>query len=78
MDGFQGREKEIIVFSAVRCRGVVGFLSDFKRLNVMLTRARRGLIVIGDSTTLNLYLNWRTWLQHITDNQVIIGKIMSE
>lgn len=54
VDGFQGREKEAVVISLVRSnsRGDVGFLTDTRRMNVALTRARRKLIVIGDSSTL--------------------------
>lgn len=54
VDGFQGREKEAVVISLVRSndRNEIGFLSDYRRMNVALTRARRKLIVIGDTATL--------------------------
>jgi ATP-dependent RNA/DNA helicase IGHMBP2 len=54
VDGFQGREKEAVVLSLVRSnpKGEIGFLADVRRMNVALTRARRKLLVIGDSATL--------------------------
>ena len=54
VDGFQGREKEAVVLSLVRSNpdGEIGFLADVRRTNVALTRARRKLLVIGDSATL--------------------------
>ena len=54
VDGFQGREKELVIISLVRSNPEceIGFLADTRRMNVALTRARRRLIVIGDSATL--------------------------
>jgi len=57
VDGFQGREKEVIVVSFVRSngRGEIGFLNDVRRLNVAITRPRRKLITVGDSLTLKVH-----------------------
>jgi superfamily I DNA and/or RNA helicase len=54
VDGFQGREQEVVIISLVRSNnaGEIGFLGDTRRMNVALTRARRKLILLGDSATI--------------------------
>jgi superfamily I DNA and/or RNA helicase len=66
VDGFQGREKEAVVITCVRSNGngEIGFLADKRRMNVALTRARRKLIVVGDSATLGGHPFYADLLQY--------------
>jgi len=57
VDGFQGQEREIIVFSAVRTN-MMGFLEDTRRLNVAITRARNALFIVGNSRRLKTNETW--------------------
>lgn len=54
IDSFQGQERDIIYISLVRSnsRNEIGFLKDYRRMNVAMTRARKKLVLIGDSATL--------------------------
>ncbi|GAB6073722.1 IGHMBP2 family helicase [Nautilia lithotrophica] len=72
VDGFQGREKEIIILSLVRANEneEIGFLSDIRRLNVAITRAKRKLIIIGDANTLVVNKTYRNLIEYIKENGV--------
>jgi superfamily I DNA and/or RNA helicase len=76
VDGFQGREKEAIVISLVvsNTKQEIGFLADTRRINVALTRARRKLILVGDSSTLGgnpFYDQLLQYMQRINGYQSI-------
>jgi ATP-dependent RNA/DNA helicase IGHMBP2 len=66
VDGFQGREKEATIVSLVRSNAdaEVGFLGDTRRMNVAMTRARRLLIVIGDSATLGQHPFYAKFIEY--------------
>ncbi|MFH1921231.1 MAG: AAA domain-containing protein [Planctomycetota bacterium] len=66
VDGFQGREKEAVVMSLVRSnpKGEIGFLADVRRMNVAMTRARRKLLVVGDSATVSGHPFYRRMVEY--------------
>jgi ATP-dependent RNA/DNA helicase IGHMBP2 len=66
VDGFQGREKEVVLITLVRSNaiGEIGFLADTRRTNVALTRARRALRIVGDSATLGGDPFYAAMLEH--------------
>lgn len=70
VDGFQGCEKEVIVFSCVRSNKnkQIGFLADPRRLNVAITRAKRGLLVLGHRETLQTNELWAAFLKYVDDS----------
>jgi len=75
VDGFQGAERDLVLVSTVRtnARSQVGFLRDPRRVNVLLTRARCGLIAFGDASTLEGEADtWRPWLAWLREQNAII------
>ena len=71
IDGFQGEERDIIYISFVRSNneGEIGFLSDIRRTNVAITRARKKLVMIGDSATLANHPFYRELIDYCEKNQ---------
>jgi superfamily I DNA and/or RNA helicase len=67
VDSFQGQERDIIIISLVRSneRGEIGFLKDYRRMNVAMTRARLKLIMIGDSATLGQDAFYGRFLEYV-------------
>ena len=75
VDGFQGREKEIIILSLVRAneKEKIGFLDDLRRLNVAITRAKRKLIIVGDVKTLNSNKTYKRMIEYFKNNGILRG-----
>lgn len=75
IDSFQGQEKDIIYISLVRSNQdqEIGFLKDYRRMNVAMTRARKMLIVVGDSTTLSLDPFYSQFIEYCTQNDYYLS-----
>ena len=67
IDSFQGQEQQTIILSLVRSNddGDVGFLKDYRRMNVAITRAKEQLFVIGDSATIGADAFYNLFLTYI-------------
>ncbi len=67
VDGYQGQEREVMILSFVRSNdiGEVGFLGDMRRLNVSITRAKRKMVIVGNSKTLSKHETYRRLIDFI-------------
>lgn len=70
IDGFQGQERDIIYISLVRSnsRKEIGFLSDVRRMNVAITRAKKKMVIFGDSATLSVNPFYAAFLDYADKN----------
>lgn len=80
IDGFQGQECDVVLISLVRenDQGRIGFLSDLRRMNVAITRARMKLILLGNIPTLIHHPFYKALYRYIADNGKIIPLSGSE
>jgi superfamily I DNA and/or RNA helicase len=66
IDGFQGQERDVIYISLVRSneKGTIGFLTDYRRMNVAMTRAKKKLVIVGDSGTIGSRKFYQNFLDY--------------
>ncbi len=71
IDSFQGQERDVIYISMVRSndKGEIGFLKDSRRMNVAMTRAKKKLVIIGDSATLASFGFYNQFLDYVEEHQ---------
>ncbi|XP_058098947.1 probable helicase MAGATAMA 3 isoform X2 [Magnolia sinica] len=74
VDGFQGREKDVAIFSCVRSNDGkgIGFVADFRRMNVGITRARSSILVVGSASTLMQDEHWSNLVKAAKDQNCLI------
>ena len=67
VDSFQGQERDIIYISMTRSneKGEIGFLADVRRMNVAMTRAKKKLVIVGDSATLSQHPYYAAFLTYV-------------
>lgn len=85
VDGFQGREVDVVLFSCVRAPsdaandgrygGGIGFLADRRRMNVAITRARRSLIVLGNARRLSSDATWEALVDHASSRDRLVPEV---
>lgn len=73
IDSWQGRESQFIIFSAVRKNGHgIGFLENEKRMNVALTRAQHGMIIVGNAKTLQKNEIWKNIIDKFREDKTLV------
>nr|XP_011462622.1 PREDICTED: probable helicase MAGATAMA 3 isoform X2 [Fragaria vesca subsp. vesca] len=75
VDGCQGREKDVAIFSCVRAskEGGIGFVEDFRRMNVGITRAKASILVVGSASTLKRSgIHWNNLVENAEKRQCLI------